>query len=180
MTIYLRMLPSSLKHDDTTWWMVDDSWYGPFLFAWSFPCSASLTVMSFLLPRLHPSFLLLWSCHLSTLRSRHFTRPSASPFVLFLNDLFSQMITCWWGLIRSVVQDLSLHLAFLCIIWSRRWGCDKLHVHWSCKLEFLHSWSMSYVFIPQSYWSSSCALLHLWFKFISWLTQIELRVSCRG
>ena len=68
-----------------------------------------------LLPRLHPSFLILLSCHLSTLRSHHFARPSASPFVLCLNDLFSQMISYWWGLIRSVDQDLSLHLAFLCI-----------------------------------------------------------------
>ena len=41
-------------------------------FVWSFPCSASLTVMSFLLPRLHHSFLILLSCHLSTLQSCHF------------------------------------------------------------------------------------------------------------
>ena len=172
---------------------------GPSLFAWSFSCSASLTVMSFLLPRLHHSFLILLSCHLSTLRSCHFVGPSVSPFVLCLNDLFSQMISCWWGLIRSIDQDHSLHLAFLCIIWSRRWGCDKLHVllsstslwflliigwwdavHWSCILEFLHPWWMSCVFFSQSYWSSSCALLHLRFEFISWLTQIELRISCRG
>ena len=71
----------------------------------------------FLVRRLHPSFLILLSCHLSTLRSCHFVGPSASPFVLCINDLFSQMISCWWGLIRSVDQDLSLHLAFLCIIW---------------------------------------------------------------
>ena len=160
------MLPSSLKRDDTTWWMVDDSLYGPSLFARSFPCPASLIVMSFLLP----SFLILLSCHLSTLQSCHFVGPFASPFVLCLNDLFSQMISCWWGLIRSVDQDLSLHLAFLCIIWSRRWGCDKLHVllsstslwfsliigwrdaiHWSCRLEFLHPWWMSRVFFSQSY-----------------------------
>ena len=172
---------------------------GPSLFAWSFPCSASLVVMSFLLPRLHPSFLIFLSCHLSILRSHHFFGPfTISPFVLCLNDLFSQMISCWWGLIRSIDQDLSLHLAFLCIIWSRRWWCDKLHVlsstslwflliigwwdvvHWSYRLEFLHPWWMSYVFFLQSYWSSSCALLHLRFEFISWLTQIELRISCRG
>ena len=118
--------------------------------------------MSFLFPRLHSFFLILLSCHLSTLRSRHFVGPSASLFILCLNDLFSQMISCWWGLIRFVDQDLSLHLAFLCIIWSRRWGCDKLHVflsstslwfslilgwqdaaHWSCGLEFLHPWAVS-------------------------------------
>ena len=197
MTIYLRMLPLSLKHDDTTWGMVDDSWYGPSLFAWSFSCSASLTVMSFLLPRLHPSFLILLSCHLSTLRS--FVGPSASPFVWWFNDLFSQMISYWWGLIRSVDQDLSLHLAFHGIIWSSRWGCDKLHVllsstslwfllilgwqdavRWSCRLEFLHPWWMSCVFFSQSYWSSSCVLLYLQFEFISWPTQIELRVFCWG
>ena len=68
MTIYLMMLPSSLEHDDTIWRRVDDSWWS-FPFAWSFPCSASLTVMSFLLPRLHHSFLILLSCHLSALRS---------------------------------------------------------------------------------------------------------------
>ena len=172
---------------------------GPSLFTWSFPYSSSLIVISFLLPRLHPSFLILLSCHLSTLRSCHFVGPSVSPFVLCLNDLFSQMISYWWGLIRSIDQDLSLHLAFLCIIWSRRWGCEKLHVllssttlwfllilgwqdavRWSCRLEFLHPWWMSCVFFSQSYWSSSCALLHLWFEFISWLTQIELRVSYRG
>ena len=136
-------------------------------------------LMSFLSPRLHPFFLILLSCHLSTLRSCHFIGPSTPPFVLCLNDLFSQMIFCWWGLIRSVDQDLSVHLAFLCIIWSRRWGYDKLHV-WSCRLEFLPSWWMSCVFFSQSYWSSSCALFHLRFEFISWLTQIELRVSYRG
>ena len=87
------------------------------LFAWSFPYLASLTVISFLLPRLHPSFLILLSCHLSTLWSCHFVGPSASPFVLCPNHLFSQMISCWWGLMRSVDQDLSLHLAFLYIIW---------------------------------------------------------------
>jgi hypothetical protein len=68
--------------------------------------------MSFLLPRLHPSFLILLSCHLSTLRSRYFVGPSISPFVLCLNYLFSQKISCWWWLIRSVDQDLSLHLVF--------------------------------------------------------------------
>ena len=73
--------------------------------------------MSFLFPRSHISFLILLSCHHSTLRSHHFVGPSTSPFVLCLNDLFSQMISCWWELIRSVDQDLSLHLAFLCIIW---------------------------------------------------------------
>ena len=128
MIIYLRMLPSSLKHDDTTWWMVDDSWWSFHFIAWSFPCSASLTVMSFLLPRLHPFFLILLSCHLSTLWSCYFVGPSALPFVLYLNDLFSQMISCWWGLFRSVDQDLSLHLAFLCIVRSRRQGWGRLHV----------------------------------------------------
>jgi hypothetical protein len=154
--------------------------------------------MSFLLPRLHPSFLIILSCHLSTLQSWHFVGPSASPFVLCLNDLFSQMISCWWGLIRPIYQDLSLHLAFLCIIWwdgdvtscmffSRQplfdfcWLLvDEMLFIGACRLEFLHPWWMSCVFFSQSYWSSSCALLHLRFKFISWLTQIELRVSCRG
>jgi hypothetical protein len=141
--------------------------------------------MSFLLPRLHPSFLILLSCHLSTLRSRYFVGPSISPFVLCLNYLFSQKISCWWGLIRSIDQDLSLHLVFFCIIWSRRWGCDKLHVllsstslwfslifgwwdtvHWSYRLEFLYPWWTSYVihieWVVSSLrnWSSSCALLH--------------------
>ena len=90
---------------------------GPSLFTWSFPCSASLTVMSFLLPRLHPFFLILLLCHLFSLWSCHLVGPSASLIILCLNDLFSQMISYWWGLIRSIDQDLSLHLAFLCIIW---------------------------------------------------------------
>jgi hypothetical protein len=135
---------------------------GPSLFAWSFPCSASLIVISFLLPRLHPSFLIILSCHLSTLRSCHFVGPSSLPFVLCLNDLFSQMISCWWGLIRPVDQDLSLHLAFLCIIW---WDEDVtsciffsrqplFDFHWllvdemlfigACRLEFIHDkWDVS-------------------------------------
>ena len=116
MTIYLWMLPLLLERDDTMWRRVVDLWWS-FPFAWSFPCSASLVVMSFLLPRLHPSFLIFLSCHLSILRSHHFFGPFTSPFVLCLNDLFSQMISYWWRLIRSVDQDLSLHLAFLWIIW---------------------------------------------------------------
>jgi hypothetical protein len=126
--------------------------------------------MSFLSPSLHPLFLILLSCHLSALWSCHSIGPSISPFVLCLNDLFSQMISYWWGLIRSVDQDLPLHLAFLYIIWSRRWECNKLHVLLlSTSLWFslifdwrdlfigatdlsssIHAWRMSCVFFSQS------------------------------
>jgi hypothetical protein len=163
------MLPSSLKRDDTTRRMVDDSWWSfPFCLKFFLVWLASQLWASYCI--LHPSFLILLSCHLSTLRYCHFVGPSTSPFVLCLNDLFSQMISYWWGLIRSVDQDLFLHLAFLCIIWSRRWGCDKLYIllsstslwfllilgwrdaiNWSCRLEFLHPWRMSCVFFAQCY-----------------------------
>jgi hypothetical protein len=39
---------------------------------------------------------------------------------------------------------------------------------------------LSSAFFMQSYWSLSYVFLHPRFKFILWLTQIELRVSCRG
>jgi hypothetical protein len=59
MTIYLRMLPLSLEHEDTTWRRVDDSW-------WSFPSYLKLSLLELFmrfLSRLHPLFLILLSCH---------------------------------------------------------------------------------------------------------------------
>ena len=61
MTIYIRMLPSSLKHDDTTWRMVDDSWWSiPFYLKFSlfgYPHSYELLV-SYIAPLSFSSF-----CH---------------------------------------------------------------------------------------------------------------------
>ena len=45
MTIYLRILPLSLERDNTMWRRVDDLWWS-FPFAWSFPCLASLAILS--------------------------------------------------------------------------------------------------------------------------------------
>jgi hypothetical protein len=87
--------------------------------------------MSFLFPKLHPFFLILLPCHLSALRSCHFVGPSTSPIVLCLKLWF--VFTNDFLMMRAydfkfVEQDLSLLLACLHTIESRRWGCRQLYV----------------------------------------------------
>jgi hypothetical protein len=62
ITTYLKMLPLSLECDDTMWWRIDD-----FLVVLSF--LASWVVHEHLVSHVVLLFLILLSCHLSTLSS---------------------------------------------------------------------------------------------------------------
>ena len=92
MIIYLRILPLSLKHDNTIWLRVDDSWWS-FPFAWIFLVRLASHLelfMSFLSPRLHPFFLILLSCHLFALWSWHLVGPSAPLAVLCSSSIHDE------------------------------------------------------------------------------------------
>jgi hypothetical protein len=143
--------------------------------------------MSFLSPRLHPFFLILLSYQLSALRSFDTLLDLfASLIVLCLQRISGQPYPKEYTILKHglFVQN------FVISIYAKRWfwllyyrdhvlykhgsrkrylaAKDKVNVLWY--LQFFYPCWMSRVFFAQHYWSSSCALLHLRFEFISWLT----------
>jgi hypothetical protein len=157
--ILFEVCPLSLEHDDTIGLRIDNSWLS-FSFCLKFflvrLASQLEPFMSFLFPILHPSFLSF--CHTIFLLFDLVILLDLPPHSLFYAsnlDLFPWMISFEskrWGCRRLYVLLLS---TFLDLRW---WEA----IYWSCRVDFIHPWWMSCVFIAQGYWSSSCALLHLW------------------
>ena len=157
--------------------------------------------MSFLFPRLHPFFLILLSYHLFALWSCHFVGPSTLPIVLCLKLWFVSMND--FLMVRAydfkfVEQDLSF---FQLVYIPSNLGDEDID---SCMFFSCHSFlifvdsslTRGYLLelqnrFPPSIINEMClhcakllefimCLASSLIEFISWLTQIELRVSCRG
>jgi hypothetical protein len=115
MTTYLKMLASSLEHNDTVWWMADDLWWS-FLPTWSFLC-LSYSWTSCLLYRTPFSFF----CHVTFLFFLLWI------LALYLDLLLVELVVRWAGSLLAL--SFSLYHSDSCVFF--------FGVHWRCKLKFL-------------------------------------------